>query len=217
MKRSRQTHAAVALFLGASLLGGQLAGAQQPPAPAASPQAPQGEAPKTESPAKVTAEELEKVSAGERAKMLLGYLSKRERRADFFGLAMDPTKPLAARKVEKVAEPSKPTEIDPSLLQEAVQRIQVTGVLPKRQQAIIGARVAEVGTRIDVRQGEVVFKLRISSISADGVMLQDMETGEIVRAGQLRGGLAPGISTSQQANGAAPGIVPMGGNGIVIP
>ena len=38
------------------------------------------------------------------------------------------------------------------MLQEAVQRIQITGVLPSRQQVIIGAQIATIGTRIEVRQ-----------------------------------------------------------------
>ncbi len=165
------------------------------------------------------AEDLQKITAGERAKMLVAYLASRDRRADPFGLAMDPTKPLAVRKIEKVIEQEKAVTVDSSMLQEAVQRIQITGVLPSRQQVIIGAQIATIGTRIEVRQGEVTFKLQISSISSAGVMLKDLETGEEVRAGNtMNAAMAPGISTGDQGGAEElNGIVPMTRKGIVIP
>lgn len=164
------------------------------------------------------AEDLQMVTAGERAKMLVTYLAQRNRQADLFGLAMDPAKPLAARKIEKILEPEKPAVADSSMLQEAVRRIQITGVLPSHQQVIIGAQTAKVGTRINVRQGDVTFKLTISRISSAGVMLKDLETGEEVLAGGTANtAMAPGISAAPQGSpGSINGIIPMREGGIEI-
>lgn len=200
---------AVCLMSVVSLVQGSIAADPAPARPTAEPK---------EGGTQIKAEDLQMVTAGERAKMLVTYLARRDRRADLFGLAMDPAKPLAARKIEKVLEPEKPVVADSSMLQEAVKRIQITGVLPSHQQVIIGAQTAKVGTRINVRQGDVTFKLTISRISSAGVMLKDLETGEEVLAGGTANtAMAPGISAGPQGSqGSIQGIIPMGGRGIVI-
>jgi hypothetical protein len=110
----------------------------------------------------------------DRARLLMDKLEKRERKVDPFGMSMDPeNQVVVAEEVEEAA----PRQV--TTLEEAVARFRVSGVIPKRNEVIVGARSLGLGDRILIEHKEVRFDLTIVEVTALHVSLKDTETGEI--------------------------------------
>ena len=125
-------------------------------------------------------------------------LEDRSEKEDPFGMAMDPEDELpeieaAAEGLEEGEEQALRTS-----LQEALTKLNITGVFPARKLVMIGAQELGVGDEIVIEFKETVFNLKILKITNTELGLKDSETQEeATLAIGFSGDLPQGMSRKQ--------------------
>ena len=102
-------------------------------------------------------EELPTSADESKADQIIKMLAARERKLDPFGLGIDP-KTAATLQIEAPAleiEAERPK----TSLQEALDMLMVTGVIPRRHMVIIGPRTLRVGDQFAIEKDTMVFRL----------------------------------------------------------
>jgi len=103
----------------------------------------------------------------------------RTREKDPFGSDMDPgiPQPLPAM-VEKLLESKPEKPVKKVSFREAVKKFKWNLISEKSQEVMVGSRTLKVGDRVQIEHEGVLFKLRITKITANEVEFNNTETGE---------------------------------------
>lgn len=128
-----------------------------------------------------------------RVAQILKQLKARERKFDPFGLSMNPKD---AAKLEVAAPEPEITE-EPKIkttLEEALAKLEITGVLPNRAIMIGGTKI-QVGQKFRLSKNDFVFQLKLTSVKLGHFNVSDLETGENA-VHQLQ--IAPSLPTAPQ-------------------
>lgn len=131
-------------------------------------------------------ERIAKMSWLTDAKKVVDFLEskKEERKVDPFGMPMDPENPPEVTEVAPVVEQESvdqgPTAAE--TLAAALEKINVTGVFPSREEIIVGARSLRRGSTIVVSQGATNYRLQITGVTQNAVSFKDLNSGESAEA-----------------------------------
>ncbi len=116
----------------------------------------------------------------QRSNLILTMILENERAVDPFGLVMDPANakstPVLA---EQYKEEEEPTVLNSSSLKSALMSLPITGVYPKKEVVVIGARAFPVGGQFGMKLQELTIRLRFEGIRGGEIYFKDMETREI--------------------------------------
>lgn len=158
------------------------------------------------------------------AQGVMGKLESRNQKEDPFGMAMDPENELP--EVEAADEPVQESEEEAVLktsLQEALTKLNITGVFPARKMIMIGAQELGVGDEIVIDFKETRFDLDILKITNTELVLKDRETQEEANVAiGLSGGLPAGMTrkapaaTAEDTTRQESTIVPMSSRTITV-
>ncbi|MDF1823942.1 MAG: hypothetical protein P1U68_04825 [Verrucomicrobiales bacterium] len=145
-----------------------------------------------------------------RAAFVFDKIRFNDRQVDPFGLAMDPAnmvQPMAMS--DQYQDPEETAVISNSTLTNALQTVPITGIYPKRQTIVIGARVFKAGDIFGMKLEELVVRLRFEGIKGTEVYFKDLDTQEMasVEYNALPATFEPITASSPLERGA--GIVPM--------
>ena len=125
-----------------------------------------------------------------RIQEVMEVFQTRDRQIDPFGLSMNPA--IAAKlelEAPEIAEESAP-QIK-TTLQEALGRLEITGVLPNRA-IIVGPTQIRLGQEFNLEKDDITFRLKLTAVKLNEVSIHDLETGEAVRHAT---GIGPALST----------------------
>lgn len=116
----------------------------------------------------------------QRSNLILSMILENERAVDPFGLVMDPANakstPVLA---EQYADEEEPTVLNSSSLKTALMTLPITGVYPKREVVVIGARAFPIGGQFGMKLQELTIRLRFEGIRGGEIFFKDMETREV--------------------------------------
>jgi hypothetical protein len=111
-----------------------------------------------------------------RVDQVLQMLRARERKFDPFGLSMNPK--VAAKLEIAPSEPEMAAESKvKTTLEEALAKLEITGVLPGRA-ILIGSAQIRVGQEFRLAKDDIVFHLKLTSVRLGHLNISDLETGE---------------------------------------
>lgn len=126
-------------------------------------------------------------------------LDERERSEDPFGMAMDPEKDLPEIEIPEELE-EEDFSIPATSLQEALQKLNISGLFPGQQMIIIGAQNLGINDNVVIEYSGVTFSLEIVKISQTEIQLKDTETGEIGSVSTGFGDVLPAGMSRRQAD-----------------
>jgi|GEM_PF-4309436 len=120
----------------------------------------------------------------------MGAIERQTRRLDPFGIAM--TRDLALKQQARIQLESEKEELQPedegvvlpnseNLLQGALKKISVSGIMPAKKIIMIGARSVGVGEILAIKHEGVLFRLRLDNITSRRLDLTDLETEEKIK------------------------------------
>ena len=103
-------------------------------------------------------------------------LKTRERSLDPFGLSMNPN---VEASLEIVGPELNEIEgLPKTSLQEALERLTITGVIPRRQAVIIGPRTLRAGEKFVIEKDTFVFNLQLAKVELKGITVIDLDSSE---------------------------------------
>ncbi|MEX2579324.1 MAG: hypothetical protein WD342_09720 [Verrucomicrobiales bacterium] len=114
-----------------------------------------------------------------RSNLLIAKIQENDRPVDPFGMKMDPAntrEPLLADQYNEVEEAPVLTN---SSLKDALQTLPITGVYPKQEKIVLGARSFSAGDQFGMKLKEMTIRLRLEKIRGTEIYFQDMDTREV--------------------------------------
>lgn len=150
-----------------------------------------------------------------RSQKVVTKLDEKERKQDPFGLAMDPEEALPEITPDLAAD-DEISDAPATTLQEALQKLNVTGIFPNKGEIMVGAQNLGVGDAVLIDYKGVAFNLTIEKVAQTELVVKDTDTGETAAlAIGFDGKLPEGMSrrrpevTEEDKNRQAQTIVPM--------
>lgn len=171
--------------------------AKDAPAPEAAPKEPATEAPAPEGASLAAADPAKPAAPSDlppgpgnpagksidfmqRSNLVLSMILENDRGVDPFGLVMDPANAKATPILaEQYQEEEEPTVLNSSSLKTALMSLPITGVYPKKEVVVIGARAFPVGGQFGMKLQELTIRLRFEGIRGGEIYFKDMETREV--------------------------------------
>lgn len=116
----------------------------------------------------------------QRSNLIITMILENERAIDPFGLPMDPANAKATPVLaEQYQEEAQPTALNSSALKSALMTLPITGVYPKREVIVIGARAFPIGGQFGMKLQDLTIRLRFEGIRGGEIYFKDMETREV--------------------------------------
>ncbi len=115
-----------------------------------------------------------------RSNSILEKIRENERQIDPFGLPMDPTNAVDTLAMSEEFEDEKQaTSLNASAFKTALQDLPISGIYPKRQTIVIGARSFNRGEQFGLKLEELTIRLRVEGIKGTSIYFRDMDTQEV--------------------------------------
>lgn len=128
----------------------------------------------------------------DRATTLVQRLAQSDRKLDPFGLSMNPSVVASLDIAAPALEVSEPDAALPkSSLEEALEQLTITGVIPHRKMVIIGSRSLREGEQFIIEKDTFLFNLKLSKVALEGITVTDLDSRE---SAFLPLGIAPSIA-----------------------
>jgi len=145
-----------------------------------------------------------------RSNSILAKLRDNERQIDPFGLPMDPTNAVDTLATSEEFEDEKGSHLlNASAFKTALQGLPISGIYPRGQTVVIGARSFDRGDQFGLKLEELTIRLRVEGIKGTSIFFKDMDTQEVasVEFNPRPTEFEPIVKGSKQP--AAKGIIPM--------
>lgn len=104
-------------------------------------------------------------------------LDEKERKQDPFGMAMDPEEALPEITPDMTGD-DEISDVPATTLQEALQKLNVTGIFPQKGEIMVGAQNLGVGDAVMIDYKGVAFNLSIEKVAQTELVVKDTDTGE---------------------------------------
>lgn len=155
------------------LLFGISAQAQESQAPPTEPSVPPGTPP-------ALAESTTGLDFLQRSSAVVASIRDNERQLDPFGFPMDPSNAVDTLAMsEEFEEMDDAPQLNASAFKTALQGLPISGIYPKRQMVVIGARSFNRGQQFGMKLEELTIRLRVEGIKGTSIYFRDMDTQEV--------------------------------------
>lgn len=116
----------------------------------------------------------------ERSNSIVSKIVQNERLVDPFGFAMDPSNMSTAPALSDQYEDAEEIPVlNASAFKTAIEGLPISGIYPKRQTVVIGARSFAKGQQFGMKLEELTIRLRVEGIKGSSIYFKDMDTQEI--------------------------------------
>lgn len=116
----------------------------------------------------------------QRSSAIIASIRDNERQIDPFGFPMDPTNAVDTLAMsEEFEEIDETPLLNASAFKTAVQDLPISGIYPKRQTIVIGARSFSQGDQFGMQLEELTIRLRVEGIKGTSIYFRDMDTQEV--------------------------------------
>jgi len=146
----------------------------------------------------------------QRSSSILAKIRDNERQIDPFGLPMDPTNAVDTLASSDEFEDIKESPLlNASAFKTALQGLPISGIYPRGQTVVIGARSFDRGDQFGLKLEELTIRLRVEGIKGTLIFFKDMDTQEVasVEFNPRPVEFEPIVKGSKQPT--AKGIIPM--------
>lgn len=146
----------------------------------------------------------------QRSDFIVAKVKSTTRVRDPFGMVMDPTNAIESNLADQYDDIEETPTLNNSSLKNALQTLPITGVYPKRQTIVLGARAFQKGGEFGMKLEELTIRLRFEGIKGSEVYFKDMDTQEVatVDFNPKPAEFEP-ITKSNKSQPRGNGIVPM--------
>lgn len=115
-----------------------------------------------------------------RSSTMLAKLEDNPRQVDPFGMPMDPTNAVETPVLADQYDDSDEAQVlNANSLESVLEDLPITGVYPKRQMIVVGARSFERGGHLGMKLEELTIRLRFEGIKGNSLYFKDLDTQEI--------------------------------------
>ena len=114
----------------------------------------------------------------QRSNFVVALINKNDRVRDPFGMAMDPANMRETVIANAYDELEETPTLTSSSLKTALEGLPITGIYPKGQMIVIGARTFKPGNQFGMQLEELTIRLRFEGIRGTEVYFKDMDTQE---------------------------------------
>lgn len=115
----------------------------------------------------------------QRSNFIVAKINSDVRVRDPFGMIMDPTNTVENNLADQYEDAEETPVLNNSSLKNAIQDLPITGVYPKRQVIVLGARAFQKGGQFGMKLDELTIRLRFEGIKGSEVFFKDMDTQEV--------------------------------------
>lgn len=146
----------------------------------------------------------------QRSNSILAKIRDNNREIDPFGLPMDPTNAVNTLAMsDEFEDVQESTVLNASAFKTALQGLPISGIYPKGQTVVIGARSFDRGDQFGMKLEELTIRLRVEGIKGTSIFFKDMDTQEVasVEFNPRPAEFEPIVKGSK--NPTAKGIIPM--------
>ena len=146
----------------------------------------------------------------QRSNSILAKIRDNDREIDPFGLPMDPTNAVNTLAMsDEFEDVQESTVLNASAFKTALQGLPISGIYPKGQTVVIGARSFDRGDQFGMKLEELTIRLRVEGIKGTSIFFKDMDTQEVasVEFNPRPAEFEPIVKGSK--NPTAKGIIPM--------